>query len=248
MKITIHHNYEYLLGDIKDIVEGNYVAKKVFCHNRNVVEMVNLQGSPFVVKRYKEPNWLNRVVYTWLRKSKARRAYEYALRLLDEGVETPAPVAYIEIKRGRLFSVGYFISEYLPYNLLKDAPALLAGEDARRLTRDFLDFTASLHSKGILPGDFNGSNIFYRYDEESGCYRFALTDVNRMRFGKVPTTSEAMRSFEQLGVPLEGLYMFANNYCSRQESDVEYTIFIYLLHRMRSRVKSAFKRRLKART
>ena len=108
MKITIHHNYEYLLGDIKDIIEGNYVAKKVFCHNRNVVEMVNLQGSPFVVKRYKEPNWLNRVVYTWLRKSKARRAYEYALRLLDEGVETPAPVAYIEIKRGRLFSVGIF--------------------------------------------------------------------------------------------------------------------------------------------
>ena len=230
------------------IVAGDYVANKVFCHKRNIVERVTMQGKEFVVKCYKRPNFFNRVVYTCFRGSKARRAYEHALRLLECGIDTPFPVAYVEIKKGGLFSTGYFISEYMPYNLMSDAYAGLVTEgEVHRLTKEFMDFTLKMHAMKVLPLDFNSSNIFYHVDEESGAYRFALTDINRMRFGKLPSTSDAMRSFEQFGVPTERLYKLAVYYCSRKNSDIEYSIFIFLFHRIRGRVQRRLKRKVKSR-
>jgi hypothetical protein len=85
----------------------------------------------------------------------------------------------------------------------------------------------------------------YTYDEKEEKYRFALTDINRMRFGKTPSTSAVMRSFEQFGVPVEGLYKLAVYYCSRKGADVEYSIFIFLFHRMVRRIKRALKLKAK---
>lgn len=246
MKIKINPEYEHLRSSILEVVAGNYVADKVFCHRRNIVEKITMKGKEYVVKTYKRPNLCNRIAYTYLRKSKARRAYEYALRLLDNGVATPLPVAYVEVKRGGLFSTGYFFAEYIPDALMSDAfnGTVQDGEKAK-LSKDFIDFTFSLHAKGILPLDFNSSNIFYRYDEESGQYKFALTDINRMKFGKVPSTSAVMHSFEQFGVQVDGLYKLAVYYCVQTKADVEYSIFIFLFHRIKSRIKRAMKRKAK---
>ena len=246
MKITIHPEYEHLRDNITNFALGNYTADKVYCNRRNVVEKITMQGREYVVKRYKKPNFINRLAYTYLRKSKARRAYEYALRLLENGVETPKPVAYVEIKRAGLFSVGYFFSEYIPHPLMSQAyTGIVPDSEKAKLSKDFIDFTLSLHEKGILPLDFNSSNIFFHLDKESGNYRFALTDINRMHFGKIPSTSAVMRSFEQFGVPVEGLYKLAVYYCVRTKADVEYSIFIFLFHRMRSRIKRTLKSKAK---
>lgn len=217
-------------------------------NKRNCVELVVVQGVELVVKRYKRPNLFNRFAYSFLRKSKARRAYEYAFRLLGLGVDTPTPVAYVEVRKKGLFADGYFFSLYMPYGLMNDAyTGVVPDSEKRLLTKEFMDFTLSLHEKKILPMDFNSSNIFYYFDEDAGKYRFALTDINRMRFGKTPSTSEVMHSFEQFGVSVEGLYKLAVYYCSRKGSDVEYSIFIFLFHRLRSRIKRALKLKAKER-
>ena len=72
-----------------------------------------------------------------------------------------------------------------------------------------------------------------------------MTDINRMQFDKTPSTSEVMRSFEQFGVKVEGLYRLAVYYCSQKGSDVEYSIFIFLFHRIGSRIRRRFKQRIK---
>ena len=172
-------------------------------------------------------------------------AYAYAERLLEIGIDTPQPVAYFEKSRNGIFSVGYFISEYMPYNLMRDAYNDIPDCDKRRLTKDFMDFTLEMHEKKVLPLDFNSSNIFYYLDEESNHYRFAITDINRMRFGRTPNTSEVMRSFEQFGVNVDGLYRLAVYYCKQKGSDVEYSIFIFLFHRIRSRIRKKIKQRFK---
>lgn len=245
MKIHINPEFEHLRNDIINAVNGGYTATEVFCNKRNIVEKFCMQGKEYVIKIYKCPNLINRIAYTYIRKSKAERAYRYAEQLLELGIDTPRPVAYVERKKKGLFSTGYFISEYMPYGLMRDAYNEIPDSEKRRMTKDFIDFTLEMHSLGVLPLDFNSSNIFYHFDEEAGCYRFALTDINRMRIGKTPSTSEVMRSFEQFGVKVEGLYKLAVYYCSQKGSDVEYSIFIFLFHRMGSRIRRRFKQKVK---
>ena len=248
MKVVIDGRYKFLEDDIMNVVQGNYVPDEIICNSRNVVEKITLQGVELVVKRYKRPNLINRFVYTFLRKTKARRAYEYALRLLAMEIDTPRPVAYVELSRKGLFQTGYFFSLHMPYELMRDAyTGSIADSEKRMLTKQFMDFTLSMHEKGVLPMDFNSSNIFYRYDEAAEKYCFALTDINRMRFGKVPSTSAVMRSFEQFGLPVEGLYKLAVYYCAQKGIDVEYAVFVFLFHRMKSRAKKAFKMKAKKR-
>ena len=81
MKIRIHPQYEYLREEILNIIAGNYVADKVYCNKRNIVEKVTIKDCETVVKKYKTPNIVNQVAYSYLRKSKAQRAYEYALHI-----------------------------------------------------------------------------------------------------------------------------------------------------------------------
>ena len=245
MKIHINPGYEHLRNDITNAVNGKYVASVVFCHKRNIVEKFSMQGKEYVIKQYKRPNLCNRIAYTYFRKSKAERAYKYAEQLLELGIDTPQPVAYIEKKEKGLFSTGYLISEYMPYSLMSNAYNEIQDSEKRNLTKDFIDFTLGMHSKKVLPLDFNSSNIFYHFDAESGHYRFALTDINRMKFGKTPSTSEVMRSFEQFGVKVEGLYKLAVYYCARKGVDLEYSIFIFLFHRIGSRIRRRFKQRIK---
>ena len=241
MKIHINPQYEHLRKEITDAVYGNYIATKVFCHKRNIVEKFNMQGKEYVIKIYKQPNIINRIAYTYFRMSKAKRAFIYAERLLALGINTPQPVAYIERRERGLFSTGYFISEYMPYSLMRDAYSTIPDSEKRRFTKDFIDFVLEMHSKKILPLDFNSSNIFYHFDEEQDCYRFAITDINRMRFGKTPSTSKTMRSFEQLGVNIEGVYRLAVYYCAQKGIDIEYSILIFLVHRIGCRIRKRVK-------
>lgn len=66
---------------------------------RNTIKAFRVGGEELVVKRYKRPNAFNTFVYSFLRKSKARRAYEHALRLQSLGIGTPGPVAWCECRR-----------------------------------------------------------------------------------------------------------------------------------------------------
>ena len=162
MKISISPQYEHLRGDILKVVTGDYIASKVYCHKRNVVEKVCMQGKEYVVKTYKRPNLFNRLAYTYLRKTKAKRAFLNALHLLELDIETPAPVAYIEIYRKGLFSKGYFISEYVPYHTIRETFDCKTPEsNDHNLKAEFMKFTLALHEKKVLPLDFNSGNIFY---------------------------------------------------------------------------------------
>ena len=79
---------------------------------RNQLKSYTVEGVDLIVKRYKRPHLINRIAYTFFRPSKAKRAYEYALRLLELGIDTPMPIAYIEQKIAGLLSYSFFVSIY----------------------------------------------------------------------------------------------------------------------------------------
>lgn len=114
-KIVLSPTYAYLQQEIRKIPAGDYRILETYCDRRNMVRKIELAGGRiFVLKQYKRPTRLNQFAYTLFRKSKACRAYEYALRLQQLGFETAAPVAYLEISRHGLFHTGYFFRNSSP--------------------------------------------------------------------------------------------------------------------------------------
>lgn len=244
MKSVIHPSYIAIAPELKRLAEEEYTPDKVFCDNRNKVVLVTVGGKQLVLKKYKPANLFTGLVYTLFRKTKARRAYDHALRLLDAGFDTPFPVAYFEKRRWGLFRDGYFISEYAE---LPSAADFFYGDRSDRAEHEFLaeslsKFTLKLHLEGIIPLDFNMSNILMK--KEGKDYRFVLIDINRMKFGRVPRLREAMRSFFQLGTyPHDHLSLLVP-YTSARGYDFEdalYYVIRYRRHQKRlRRIKGLF--------
>ena len=199
MKVTINPKYEKARAAIEQVLKGTYTPTHTYCNQRNIVEKIEIDGKPYVLKKFKPTGLLNGIIYTFFRKSKAHRAYEHAEFLLANGIDTAIPVAYAENRRCGIFRSGYFLSEFIDAPLVSDIyDPDFPADGKKRLCMFIAKFIFDMHQKGIMPLDLNPGNIFYR--NLNGRPVFALIDINRMKTGKIPTMSQAMRAFFQLGV------------------------------------------------
>ena len=159
-KIVLSPTYAHLQQEVRKIPAGDYRILETYCDRRNTVRKIELPGGRiFVLKQYKRPTRLNQFAYTLFRKSKACRAYEYALRLQQLGFETAAPVAYLEISRHGLFHTGYFLSEFIAHPLLNTLQE--GDEESRKILEDFAAFIVEMHEKGVFNLDMNPGNVFF---------------------------------------------------------------------------------------
>ena len=239
--IHIHPDYWMYRRFIETIPTENYVREKTFCKHRNIVEWAKWGNMDFVIKRYKRPTWANCLIYTWLRKTKARRAYEYAEELLKQGFDTARPIAYIEVKKWGIFHTGYFISELIPYPLIKDIPQMnLSQEEKRLLVSDFINYTVRLHKRGITPKDYNAGNILFHKIGQH--YHFALIDINRLHIGKSPTEREAAQFFEQMGISITQTIGAIDQYATLRGFNTERCVFFILMHKFKRYIEKKFKK------
>lgn len=152
---------------------------EIIYDQRNQIRRFTDRGQVFVVKRYKPVNALQRVVYTFFRKTKAARAYLFAQEFRRRGIDTPREVAYIETGSGRLFLTGYFVSLEAPGTELH-----LLLREVKDFSHELADATArqilTMHSHGVLHGDLNLSNFLCT--EHDGQYHFTMIDINRSHF------------------------------------------------------------------
>ena len=240
MKIVIAPAYHSLHTVIADIVNGNYTAEHIYCQRRNNVERIVLDdGSRVVVKRFKQPNALNRWVYGIFRKSKARRAYEHALRLTELGVDTPTPIAYMEERRSGHFARSWFVAAYgdgTPFSELYATLREKAGEgDAEaqqqipRLRSALMAFVCSLEDKHVLPGDFNHANILVTRNNDD--WHFSLVDINRMRFNRKPTLKGTMKMLSQFCRDYQDGIDFVGVYAEQRGLDFDHCMHVFAQRR-----------------
>jgi hypothetical protein len=78
---------------LRFIKEFNSDLGTVGSGDRNVIKLFDLNGQTINIKSFKVPNIVNKVAYKY-RKSKAKRSFEYATILLENGIGTPQPLAY----------------------------------------------------------------------------------------------------------------------------------------------------------
>jgi hypothetical protein len=81
--------------------------------DRNVIKLFDLNGQTINIKSFKVPNIVNKVAYKYFRKSKAKRSFEYATILLENGIGTPQPLAYYENYNSIGLRDSYYVSEHL---------------------------------------------------------------------------------------------------------------------------------------
>jgi tRNA A-37 threonylcarbamoyl transferase component Bud32 len=197
MEIVIDDRYLSESSFIEQIPQLMAEGKgEIVYDKRNQVMRFRHHGLSLIVKRFKRVNFIQQVVYTFFRKSKAERAYLFANEFERRGINTPQRVAYMEMRNKGLFSVGYFVSleaagteSHLLLREVKDYDPQLADAVARQVVL--------MHSKGILHGDLNLSNFLCTQDAD-GCH-FTMIDINRSHFcDGFPADEECIKNMVRL--------------------------------------------------
>jgi len=182
---------------------------------RNTVKAIAYGGRSYVVKRFRHNGWLKQIVYS-IRKSKARRAYDNSMDFLAAGLNTPRPVGYVELGRRHGVADAYYVCEQCP---MPDARCLEhAGHDAKMMSR-LMSVVAQMHSKGIVHGDLNLSNILYSEDRESGGYRFTFIDTNRAKTKNRLSRKDCLTDLMRMSDVRPALHAMAAEYAAQRGWD-----------------------------
>jgi len=222
MEIVINPIYSVLNSFIANIPTLFDQEGELVYVGRNQLKCYSVEGYDIIVKRYKVPHLINRIAYTFFRPSKAKRAYEYALKLLDLGVNTPAPIAYIEQKSFGLLNHGYFISIY--EKNYTDIRSLMTGAQTNdALLQELAIYIAEFHNKGVLHFDMSPGNILYK--EVDHHFQFSLIDINRMQFLPKISDEKRFKSFKQLSDNKAVLTRIAQLYASASKLDEAEAIY-----------------------
>ena len=178
-----------------------------------------------VVKRFAVPNIGKGFIYGLICKSKARRSYEYALRMSNL---TPAPIAYREVRICGILRESFYACEASActrtFNELIGAPTYPHRQE---ILAAIGRFTATLHQQGILHRDYSGGNILFNEDGS----RVEVIDLNRIRFCKHLSREQRLRNFERLNIDREALTIMATAYAKAMNEEAGQDAQYIITHR-----------------
>ncbi|MDR1556239.1 MAG: lipopolysaccharide kinase InaA family protein [Tannerellaceae bacterium] len=216
MKIVINPAYRHLEPFVRQLPRIFGKEGSLVYAGRNTIKVFEEKGISVNVKSFRLPCFLNGIVYGFFRPSKARRSYEYGLKLRAENILTPTPIAYIEQKRFGLLRGSYYLSAHLEYDgMLRELrTGTLSGRED--LLRAFARFTAEIHQHQIFHKDFSPGNILYLRDGND--YRFYLVDINRMKFCPVGM-EKGCKNLQRLWGSEEMLRFLAREYARCRHMD-----------------------------
>lgn len=226
---VIHPNYSHLAAKLKDVlnnfsIKGEYVTKG----ERNVIKMVQLKGTSLNIKKFKTPNAFQSSVYQHIRKSKAKRSFEYASKLIELGINTPFPVGYLEVFSGGL-KESFFISEHINYDF--DFRELIHNPEFKKrneILRQFTQFTFKLHENGVNFLDHSPGNTLI-IESDKNKFDFYLIDLNRMRFEPMDFNAR-MHNFRRLWLSKTMMKVMAEEYAELYNKPVDGTYALMLHH------------------
>lgn len=209
---------------------------------RNELKIIELDGISTVVKSFKVPHLLNRIVYTYFRKSKAYKSYHNALRLRELNISTPKPIAQIEFFESGLLGESFFIAEYFAYDFTIRTPLLEPLEDRESIFTAFAAYTYNLHKCGVWHLDYSPGNILIKRTNSG--YLFSIVDINRMEFRPI-SALEGCENFNKLWASDEELDIMGREYARLSGFNVAVTIAEMKKHNNANKKTKNFKKRLK---
>jgi hypothetical protein len=212
-KMILHPEFSSLRNKIENRIE-NFAKEGELLGpaTRNSIKIFDLDGMKVNIKSFKIPALVNAIVYRFFRKSKARRSYEYANMLLENGIGTPQPIAFLE--RFSLFTLkdSYYVSEQLQVDLMfRELTTNPDYPEREIILRQFIAFSYKLHEKGIEFIDNTSGNTLIK-KVAPHTYRFYLVDLNRMNFHRALPFEKRISNLAKLTTREDILEIMSDEY------------------------------------
>lgn len=245
---VIHPNYSHMAAKLRDVLHSfSEKGEFVTSGERNVIKRINIDGLAINIKKFKTPNPFQSLVYEFLRKSKAKRSFEYASKLIGYEIKTPFPIAYLEMFASGLKD-SYYVSEHINYDF--DFRELIHNPTFRHrneILRQFTQFTFELHNNEVNFLDHSPGNTLI-IEKEKDNYDFYLIDLNRMRFEPMDF-KKRMHNFRRLWLSKTMVKVMAAEYAElyNKSFDETYSLMLHYSRAFQRKINSKKLRKRKNR-
>lgn len=209
---------------LEHILQFNSSGKYFVQGQRNAIKLFEIDGITLNIKSFKKPSLVNKIIYRYFRKSKARRSFEYASKLMDLGIGTPNPIAYLENFDFIGLNDSYYVCEHLED--VFEFRALVQNTDFNQresIIRQFVEFSYLMHQKGVEFLDHSPGNTLIK-DNNDGTYSFYLVDLNRMKFHESIDFQTRMKNLSHLTPQKDMIVTMANEY-AKLSGEMEQNVF-----------------------
>lgn len=228
--VHFHPRYEDRKEDVLEYI-ANFIkaGQNVLKGDRNVIKSFDLGEEKINIKSFKIPNSFNSFVYRFIRKSKAKRSFEYAEKLLEADILTPSPIAYIEEFSTLGLQKSYYVSRHIEYDFdFRDLIHQPKFPDREIILRQFAEFTFRLHENNINFFDHSpGNTLIVKKDQNT--YDFYLIDLNRMAFEPMDF-DKRMYNFRRLWLSKTMIKIMAETYAKLYGKSYQETCASMLKH------------------
>ena len=239
-KLVVNDSFKHFKSFLENIKEHFATSKNSIHKARNEIKVINYESRDFVVKSFKIPHIINKFVYTFFKSSKAKKSYDFALKI-DKF--TPKPIGYIEFYESFLINDSYFISEKFDYDFTIREPLLdINFPNKNEIFKAFAQFTFDLHENGIYHLDYSPGNILIKKENDN--FIFKIVDINRMKFLNMDLEKRA-KNFSKLWAKDEDLEFIAKEYAKIYEKNNEEFISKTISFSKKHKAVKNFKKRLK---
>jgi serine/threonine protein kinase len=207
---------------------------------RNEIKIVNFNNQDLIIKSFKIPNIINKIIYTFLKNSKAKKSYKNSIKIINF---VPIPISFIEFSKFGLLQESYFISEHFNYNFTIREPLLRENYPQKKeILKAFAKFTFELHENKILHQDYSPGNILIK--KEDNIFIFKIVDINRMQFKPLDLKTR-LKNFSKLWAKDEDLAIIIKEYATLIKADEESCLNIAVKYSKQHKKRKNFKKILK---
>ena len=226
MQLIIQSQFQELNSTIVSCIENFNTSGSLFVDGkRNKIKLFKTDAATLNIKSFKVPNTINQVVYKFFRKSKAQRSFEFANRLLKNGIKTPQPIAYAEDYTFFGLKSSFYVCEHLQVDLtFRELVEVLDYPDYDNILSQFMQFCFLLHEKGIEFLDHSPGNTLIKKVSDS-TYEFYLVDLNRMNFLTEMSFEKRMKNLSHLTPRKDMVAQMSKEYSKLYSNETEVKIF-----------------------
>jgi hypothetical protein len=218
--VHIHNKFKTIETELLACIsnfesEGEYVTKG----DRNIIKSFKIGSETINIKSFKSPKVINSFVYKHLRKSKAKRSFEFAEKLIESNILTPFPIGYVEESTVAGLKRSFYISKHVDYDfdfrVLIHNPEL---DNRDEILKQFTRFTYKLHENNVNFLDHSPGNTLII--ENGPKYDFYLIDLNRMQF-ETMDLHKRMNNFKRLWLSKKMIRIIAEEYAKISNAPYE---------------------------
>ena len=248
MRITIHPKYknqeEAILQLVKTFFgEGDLVVKG----SRNTIKTNFLGTEKLSIKFFQKPGIFKSLIYSFFRSTKAKRSFDYANYLLEHGIPTPFPVAFIEERNSLgLLGESFYICHQLEYDFtIRELIHDPLFPERKQVLEQFTEFTFKMHEANVNFLDHSPGNTLIVSKGNSN-YDFFLVDLNRMKFENL-SMEQRMDNFKKMWLSKGMVQIIAKKYAELSNEPVDKLLHILMEKSQQFKRKTARKKYLKRR-